>query len=134
MVNQIAQTLWLRFQRNGELASGDWTRGLPLLLEEFGNHAYAVELGADIAILSLAISSPIHFLGSIRKRSGRLSFIGPFGSVHGMGGIYPNVIQPALTNIRDLDDYRLPPVGEVQFGEIRKFSRNHPHTCVGWWK
>lgn len=99
------------------------------MLEEFGNQDYALELGADIAVLSPAISSPAHFLGSIRKRSGRLSFIGPLGSIHGLGGIYPDVIQPAVQTIHALADYRLPPVNESQFAGVRKFCHSHPDVC-----
>lgn len=85
---KLEKYLVMETMRNNPMTSRERVlaaiRGLLLLLEEFGNQAYALELGADIAILSPAISSPVHFLGSIRKRSGRLSFIGPFGSVHGM--------------------------------------------------
>jgi hypothetical protein len=127
----IAQSLCRRFRQQGELASGEWTSGQPLLLEEFGNQEYALQLGADIAILSPSMSSPLHFIDSIRKMNDRLSFIDPFDSIHAMGCIYPDVIQPAIKHIHDLADYPLPPVGQKQFVEIRKYCHDL-QMPVGW--
>lgn len=128
--NFLARLLWGRFRRGGELDAGQWTRGLPLLFEEYGNQEYALELGADVAILSPALSSPTHMLRTLRRRNGRLSFVGPLGSLHGLGGIYADVIQPAVKSISDLAGYQLPPLREAHFAGIRRFRSRYPQACA----
>ncbi|NLF13160.1 MAG: hypothetical protein GX597_15350, partial [Anaerolineaceae bacterium] len=73
-ITWLARRLWKRFRAQGELDGGEWTRGLPLLFEEYGNGEYALQLGADISVQSPALTSPSAFATSVRKRGGRLTF------------------------------------------------------------
>ena len=128
--NWAARRLWRRFKRRGELQSGEWTRALPLLFEEYGNGQYAVQLGADVSIQSPELSSPSAALTSIRKRNGRLIVQGPLNTTMGLGGVYAYPLEPAVTDARDLAHLPLPPVTEAQFAAVKRFRQAHPDLCV----
>jgi hypothetical protein len=122
--------MWRRFRTQGELQAGEWTRAWPLLLEEFGNGHYALELGADVSVQSPEFTSPTAFVTSIRKRNGRLRFKGPFGITMGMGGVYAYPIEPAVSDARDLENLQLPPVTDAQFAGTKRFRQAHSDACI----
>jgi uroporphyrinogen-III decarboxylase len=130
VANFLARGLWRRFIEGGEFDAGVWTRALPLLFEEYGNGRYVLELGADISIQSPELVSPSHFIGSVRKRDGRLRVRGPFGGSLALGGIYMDPVEPAVRSIDELKDFRLPAVTERHFQAIRNFRQAYPSTCV----
>lgn len=107
-INMLARLLWKRFTRGGEFDAGAWTRAAPLLLEEYGNGRYVLELGADVAILSPELISPTSFIGSVRRDNGRLRVRAPFGVGMALGGIYMDPVEPAVKRIEDLADLQLP--------------------------
>lgn len=126
----LARRLWKRFLRDGQFQAGEWTRVMPFLFEEYGNGAYALELGADISIQSPELLSPPSFIGSLRKRNGHLSVRGPFGGRLMLGGIYMDPVEPAVRNLQELEDFQLPTLAESQFAGIRKFRQAHPAACL----
>jgi len=126
----LARALWRRFTRQGGLDAGRWTRVAPLLLEEYGNGSYVLELGADIAILSPETISPPSFITSIRKEGGRLSVRGVLGGRMALGGIYMDPVDPPAKRIEDLAAVTLPEVAARHFGAIGAFRRRHPEACL----
>jgi uroporphyrinogen-III decarboxylase len=130
LVDWAARCLWRRFKKQGEMEAGEWTRAWPLLFEEYGNGQYALELGADVLIVSPEFTSPTAFATSLRKKNGRLTFKGPFDITMGLGGIYAYPIEPAVTDARDLKDIPFPPITDAQFAGVRKFRQAHPDVAV----
>lgn len=131
LANILARWLWARFVREGGLEAGQWTRVLPLLFEEYGNGLYALELGADLAILSPELLSAPRFIRSLGRWNGRLSVRGPFGGGRlALGGIYMDPVEPAVGSVEALDDLALPPLSAGQFAGIRRFREAHPDTCL----
>lgn len=126
----LARVLWQRFEQGGEFDAGPWTRVAPLLLEEYGNGPYVLELGADVAILSPEFISPSSFIRSIRTDNGRLRVRGPFGVGMALGGIYMDPVEPAVKRAGDLARLELPPVSDRHFASVRKFRRRHPGACL----
>jgi uroporphyrinogen-III decarboxylase len=129
-MNSLAGYLWKRFRQGGEFDAGAWTRVAPLLLEEYGNGRYVLELGADVAILSPELISPTSFAGSIRKKNGRLTVRGPFGVGMALGGIYMDPVEPAVARVEDLETLPLPEVHDQHFSAIRRFRRAQPDACL----
>jgi hypothetical protein len=131
LANILARMLWARFVREGALDAGEWTRVLPLLFEEYGNGPYALELGADLAILSPALLSAPRFIGSLGRWHGRLSVRGPFGGGRlALGGIYMDPVEPAVSSVKALDGLALPALSASQFAGIRRFRKAHPDACL----
>ena len=131
LTNLLARWLWARFVREGTLEAGEWTRVLPLLFDEYGNGAYSLELGADLAILSPALVSAPRFIGSLGRWHGRLSVRGPFGGGRmALGGIYMDPVEPAVGSADELDDLTLPTLSASQFAGIRRFRKSHPDACL----
>jgi len=129
-ITMLARILWKRFRQGGEFDAGVWARAAPLLLEEYGNGDYVLELGADVAILSPGLISPTSFISSIRREDGHLRVRGPFGTGMMLGGIYMDPVEPAVLQIEDLARLRLPEVREQHFAAIKRFRRSHPDTCL----
>ncbi len=126
----IARFLWRRFVKNGMLNAGEWTRGLPLLLEDYGNQQYVLDLGADIALATGDFTSPSTFAKTLRKRDGRLTFRGNFGVGFALGGIYADPIKPVVQQASELSGIEMPSVRPDQFKSIRTFREKHPDTCI----
>ena len=126
----LARFLWKRFAQGGEFDAGPWTRAVPLLLEEYGNGPYVLELGADVAILSPELISPASFVRSVRKDNGRLRVRGPFGVGMALGGIYMDPVEPAVERAEDLVSLPLPAVTDRHFASVQKFRRAHPDACL----
>ncbi len=126
----VARRLWKRFVRGGGLEAGEWTRALPLLFEQYGNGSYVLDLGADISIQSPELASAAGFLGSIRRKNGRLRLRGVFGGTAGLGGIYVEMLEMPVRHPADLTSYSLPPVSDGQFAAIRRFRQAHPDACL----
>lgn len=129
-ITWLARRLWKRFRAQGELDGGEWTRGLPLLFEEYGNGEYALQLGADISVQSPALTSPSAFATSVRKRGGRLTFKGPLDIPMGLAGVYVFPLEPIVSDPRDLARLELPPVTDAQFAAVTRFCKAHPDVCV----
>jgi len=112
----LARRLWRGFVRRGGIAAGEWSRALPLLLDEYGNSEYALALGADICVLSPGVVSPSAFVRSIRRQGGRLRITGPFGVTLGIGGVYAEVVEHPVKDPRDLAGYELPRLAAIRRG------------------
>jgi uroporphyrinogen-III decarboxylase len=130
IMNLLGRFLWKRFARGGEFDADPWTRAAPLLLEEYGNGPYALELDADIAVLSPEMISPSSFVRSVRKEDGRLRVRGPLGVGMALGGIYMDPVEAAVASAEDLEGLPLPAPSEDHFAAIRRFRRTHPNACL----
>jgi uroporphyrinogen decarboxylase len=124
--NRWGRFLWRRFRKRG-LDAGEIWRGLPLLLTDYVNAEYALQLGADLA-LTAAGGNVAHFVQSFRLHQGHLRFKGPWGSERGIGGIYMEVVDPVISDVADLENYRFPEFSD--YSAIRKFREDHPDACV----
>ncbi len=124
--NRRACFLWRRFKKR-ELDAGELWRGLPLLVTDYANAEYALQLGADLA-LTAAGANAANFVQSIRLQKGHLRFKGPWGSDRKIGGIYMEVVDPVSASVADLADYRFPSFDDDS--AIRQFRKDHPKACV----
>jgi len=121
---------WQRFSRRGGMEADAFSRAFPLVMEEYGNSEYVLDLGADIAVLSPDFISPSSFIGSIRFRDGGMTVGGPFGGTMSLAGIYMHPLEPAVTDPRGLADFEFPDVAEKHFHGVRQFRKNHPSICL----
>ena len=126
--NTVAPRLWRRFIEGGELDAGEWARALPLLLTEYADGRYALELGADLAFQSAGLSL---FAKRFYRENGYIRVADSFGSVRGIGGIYLDVIQPAIKDARDLKNLPLPDLtAPKHYAPVRKLRKEHPGASI----
>ena len=126
--NLAARYLWKRFSAGGEFHARELWRALPLLLDEYANSSYCLELGADVALQPIGTSS---YVRRLYRKNGRLRVQDAFGSVRGMGGIYLDVIQPAIKGVNDLKDYWFPDfTDDKHYAGIRKLRQAHPGASI----
>ena len=125
-VNRWGRFLWRRFQRRGLDAAALW-RGLPLLLSDYANAEYALQLGADMG-LTAAGANAGNFVKSIRWSRQGLRLRDPFGSERAIGGIYLDVVNPVIKSVEDLAEYRFPDFSDDS--PIRRLRAACPNACV----
>jgi uroporphyrinogen decarboxylase len=122
------RSAWENFSEQRGALPEDVRAFIPILYTGYANREYALEIGSDLAGLGI----PIENLGE--KISGDdepLRIRDAFGSVRGMASVYLEVIEPAIRDVRDLADLRLPDAsGERPYEAIRKFRAEHPDACL----
>ena len=118
--------LWRRFE-NRKMDGPELWRGLPLLLTDYANAEYALELGGDLA-LTAAGANAANFVQSVWLQKGRLRFRGPWGSQRGIGGGYMEGGDPVIQSVEDLAEYRFPVFDD--YSAIRTFREDHPEACL----
>lgn len=126
--NTVGRYAWKAFSRGSRLLSEEHRNALPFILWMYANAEYTLALGADIADLPFGTSS---FWGKLDLSRGRVRARDAFGSLRGMGGIYLEVIEPAIRTIDDMRNFRLPDVsGSEHYDRIRKFRADNPGACI----
>jgi uroporphyrinogen-III decarboxylase len=118
---------WTLFPKQSEFKGSDFWRALPTIINGYANSKYALERGADIAIAPAT--------GKLIDRTwnehGRMRIRDTFGSVRAIGGIYADVIEPAVKNIEDLNAYQIPdPTIEQNYLGIRQMRAEHPEASI----
>jgi len=131
-VTALARFLWDRFERGGEQEAHELWRLLPLLFDvhsfNFAN-AYTLERRADMLLASYATPWQYarYFLedGHVRARD-------IYGVVRGLGnGIYPDMLEPAIKDVRDLVSYKLPdPNRSSLYDVFRRNRRKYPEASI----
>lgn len=128
LVNFAARYLWDRFSRTGGLEAPEIWRLLPHLLNEYGTGPYSLELGADIAL------EPVGAGGNVKRlywEQGRARVLDAYNSVRRLGGIYMDVVKPAIADIAALKDYRFPDyTDDKHYAAIRKTRQSYPDACI----
>ncbi len=126
--NFVGRWLWKKFAGGGEFDAKEIWRALPLLYTLYANNDYALELGADMAQVPFGTTE---YWGKLYRENGKIRAKDGFGSIRGMGGIYLEVIEPAIKNIDDLKNFRFPDVSsDRNFDRIRKYRQKHPDVCI----
>ena len=122
------RSLWQSFLGEGSDPPEDVRSFAPILHGGFVNREYALDLGSDLAGVGL----PIADLGRKISADGEpLRILDTFGSVRAMGGIFLDVVEPAVANIDDLVALELPDLSsDGPFAAIREFRREHPDACL----
>lgn len=119
--------LWKLFPKRAGFHGGDFWRVLPTLINGYGNGDYALELGADIAFAPATgklIDKTWHEHGRLRIRD-------VFGTVRGVGGIYADMVEPAVCSIAELSSYQLPDPGlEQNYLGVRQMRVRHPDASL----
>jgi uroporphyrinogen-III decarboxylase len=134
-INTLGRFAWNRFVRNGEFDAPRIWRAMPLLLDYHSfNYAdeYALELGSDVLLAVAAtpwhfakINLPSLFFGE------RFMMQDMFGTEIALGGIYPDLFQPAIKDIEALKTYRLPDPGKTSCYDIfRRYRRRFPGHSI----
>ncbi|OFV88865.1 MAG: hypothetical protein A3J75_05640 [Acidobacteria bacterium RBG_16_68_9] len=126
--NATGRQMWEAFSRGHESLSEDERAAWPLLHHRYVNREYALDLGSDLVSVGVAIDN----LGErIVDADGSLRIRDAFGSVRRMAGAYLEVIEPAVKNINDLVELRLPDASsERPYESIRRFRAKHPDACL----
>ncbi len=128
--NFLARRFWKRFTDGpGPFRLKEETRNaLPLLLQVYANSSYLLELGADMANVPYGTAA---YWGRLYRENGRIRARDVFGALRGMGGIYLEVIEPAVKTARQLRDLPLRDAShEKNYAAIRKFRARHPDACI----
>jgi uroporphyrinogen-III decarboxylase len=122
-----AQMLWKWFPKGTDYQGGDLRHALPLLMSGFASGEYCLELGGDIVIAP----STAKVIQKTYREDGRLRVLDLFGSIRGVGGIYAEVVTPAIRSVSDLKTFRFPdPSKESDYDGIRKFRAAHPEVSL----
>lgn len=120
--------VWKNFRQGHWLFSEETCNALPLTLQVYANSEYVCELGADMANIPFGSAT---FWGRLYREKGRLRARDAFGSVRGMGGIYLEVIEPSIKEIKDLAGFQFPDASaDKHYERIRRFRKRHPGLCI----
>ena len=126
--NLVGKQAWKAFSKGCFLLNEEQRNALPLLLQIYANAEYPLALDADIAEVPFGTTA---FWGRLDLSQRKVRARDAFGSLRGMGGIYLDVIEPAIKNIEDLKSFKLPDVsGDEHYARIRKFRKDHPGACI----
>ena len=126
--NWWGRRCWKNFSKGHWLFSEETRNALPLTLQLYANSEYLLELGADMANIPFGSAT---FWGRLYREHGHIRARDAFGSVRGMGGIYLEVIEPAIKEIKDLVNYKFPDASaDKHYNRIRKFRAQHPDVCI----
>jgi uroporphyrinogen decarboxylase len=122
------RSTWENFSEKRDVLPEDVRAFLPLLYSRYVNREYALEIGSDLAGLGI----PIENIGEKISDDGEpLRIRDAFGSVRRMASVYIEVVEPAVRDIRDLVELRLPDASsERPYEEIRRFRAEHPDACL----
>jgi uroporphyrinogen decarboxylase len=122
------RSAWRDFSEQQGSLPEDMRAFMPMLYSRYLNREYALEIGSDLAGLGI----PIDDIGKRISADGEpLLLRDAFGSVRRMASVYLEVVEPAVRDIRDLVDLRLPDASsERPYDEIRKFRAEHPDACL----
>ena len=129
--NSLARFFWNRLKAGGDNPS-QLRRTLPMYFDvhtfNWAN-AYALELGSDMALASH--STPWQYT-SYGWRDGHLLFKDLYGVTRAVGqGIYPDMVEPAIKEIRDLESYRFPDfTDERRYNIFRRYRKAYPDKSL----
>jgi len=130
--NLLARFFWKRFRAGGTFNSREIWRIAPLYFDVHTfncANAYALELGSDIVLASH--STPWQYTKYL-YRDGHILFKDLYGVTRGMGsGIYPDMVRPAINEIKDLETYRFPDFrDERRYNIFRKYRKAFPDKSI----
>jgi hypothetical protein len=122
------RSIWRDFSEQKGSLPEDVRAFMPMLYSRYLNREYALELGSDLAGLGI----PIDNIGKRISSDGEPLLVrDAFGSVRRMASVYLEVVEPAVRDIRDLVDLRLPDASsDGPYDEIRRFRAEHPDACL----
>ena len=128
--NIAARLLWKKF-KNGELDAKELWRMAPLIFDvhtfNWAN-AYSTELGADIFMAAHA--TPWRY-AKIYRENGSIRIKDLFGVIRGIGGLYPDMIEPAIKDVEDVKNYKFPDTQNPKlYTPFRKFRRDYPDKSI----
>jgi uroporphyrinogen decarboxylase len=127
-VNFQARFLWNRLKMKNVFQAREIWRLLPHSLNEYASGPYPLELGADIAL------EPVGAGGNVKRLywdKGKARVLDAYGSIRGLGGIYMDIIKPAINDVSELKDYRFPDyTDDKHYAAIRKTRRAYPEACI----
>ena len=134
--NRIARFLWSRFEEGGGMEGPEIWRMAPLAFDihmfNFTN-AYSLERGGDLFMVAHA--TPWRY-ATFYVDEGRIRARDLFGVTRGIGGIYPDMIEPAVTDLDTLRRYEFPSAlpGDL-YRPFHKARETHPDAsiCVEIW-
>jgi uroporphyrinogen-III decarboxylase len=123
----LGVNLWKWFSKR-RFRGGDLSRALPITLDGYGNSEYVIELGGDVALLSI---SDVYAIRKMYFRKGRMKILDLFGNIRGIGGIYADVTEPVIQSLDDLKTYQFPDFrDEKGLAPFRKYRESHPDVFV----
>ena len=125
----MAKMIWRKFSRTKQADQAELARLLPYKLLEYGNSEYLYHIGSDGVFKSMGnFKSYRNARKRIYREDGSVRFLDPFGAVRALGGIYLDVIKPAVQSVEDLAGYRFPQLDNPE--AIRLFRKKHPDACI----
>jgi uroporphyrinogen-III decarboxylase len=125
--NFMGTNLWKWFAKKG-FEGSDLQRGLPILLDSYANSEYVLELGGDIALLSVSDDSAVK---KTYFEKGKLKVLDGWGNIRSIGGIYADVTTPAIQSLEDLEKYQFQPFHDGKgVAKVKKYRAAHPDTFM----
>ena len=123
----LGVNLWKWFSKR-KFRGGDLSRALPISLDGYGNTEYVVELGGDVALLSI---SDAYYIQKMYYKNGRLKILDLFGNIRGIGGIYADVTEPVIKSLEELKTYQFPDFMEEKgLAPFKKFRKSHQDVFI----
>ena len=127
--NFFGNRFWKWFQKEEGFLSQERRAELPLLYQFYTNRDYVLELGSDMA--NQPFGTKDYWILKTYREDGHLRILDGFGSLRGMGGIYLDVIEPAIKEIKDVVNFVFPDAShEKYYADIKKFKTDHPDICL----
>jgi len=131
MRNALARFLWKRFINGGGMDASEIWRMLPLSYDvhtfNWANE-YSLEFGSDFLFASHA--TPWKYV-KYKFEDGHIRVVDWFGVKRAIGGVYPDMIDPPIKDIKDALNYRFPDTSnEKLYGMFRKCRENYPHASI----
>jgi len=129
--NLAARIIWNRFVAGGGMDAKEFWRMAPLFFDiHMFNWAntYATELGSDLFMAAHA--TPWRY-AKFFVEEGHIMVKDLFGVTRGIGGIYPDMARPAISDIDDVRNYRFPDTeAPALYNVFRKARRDYPDKSI----
>jgi uroporphyrinogen decarboxylase len=129
LINWEGKFIWKRMSQGGGLKSAEIWRAFPHFLTNYAAGNFPLELGADMAIVSIMADD---FIRRFFWQNKHLRVLDAFGSVRGVDhGFYLDIIKPAIKKVGDLKAYRFPDYSrDKNYNSIRKMRAAYPGACI----
>jgi len=123
----MGKSLWKWFSKK-KFDGGEISRALPISLDGYGNSEYVLELGGDVALLSISDSYAIQ---KMYVKKGRMKVLDLFGNIRSIGGIYADVTEPVIKSLDDLKTYQFPDFQEEKgLAAFTQYRQSHPDVFI----
>ncbi len=128
LMNFLGTTAYKKFISAGAMDGKEIWRALPLLFQVYGCNTYSRDLGSDLGDITYGSAD---YWGKVYRKNGRIQAKDAFGCIRGIGGIYLDVIDPGIKNIKDMINFEFPDAThDKHYARIKKYRAKNPGACI----